>query len=282
MQTDSKYNIRTQYVSFLNPKSTKTEPNVTLRTFILDWVKDGKELSGSLIAREYTKKTGSSVTRQRVEALIKQLGAKTLRKIRNGVLILMLMGSLAAAQLSLRPATELALQIPQVRQWVYPQKAYAVEPSISISVPEGVVEIAQVASTSAGQTLPTPTPSVSWNEFVEAVDKVAPMYHFPKNVVLAQGALESGRGSSNFAIERNNYLGIGAFDSDPSQAFHYENAEQCVVEYMRLIKKNFPEAWANRDNPDQLLYHLKHNKKGNMYATDPNYIAKVKSMQEWE
>lgn len=168
MQTDSKYNIRTQYVSFLNPKSTKTEPNVTLRTFILDWVKDGKELSGSLIAREYTKKTGSSVTRQRVEALIKQLGAKTLRKIRNGVLILMLMGSLAAAQLSLRPATELALQIPQVRQWVYPQKAYAVEPSISISVPEGVVEIAQVASTSAGQTLPTPTPSVSNKEEVMA------------------------------------------------------------------------------------------------------------------
>ena len=128
---------------------------------------------------------------------------------------------------------------------------------------------------------PTPVPTEGWEEFVVAVDKVAPMYNFPKNVVLAQGALESGRGNSTFSKERNNYLGIGAYDNDPGQAFHFENEEQCVIEYMRLIKRNFPEAWANRDNPEALLHALKVNEKGMMYATDPNYETKVKSMREW-
>lgn len=164
-----------------------------------------------------------------------------------------------------------------VKPFVYP--VYAVEPTISNAISEGVV--ISSASNSAMLTPKVATPSASWQEFVEAVEKVAPMYNFPANVVLAQGALESARGNSTFAKERNNYLGIGAFDYDVNQAYQFENAEQCVVEYMRIIRKNFPEAWANRDNPDQLLYHLKHNKNGKVYATDPNYIAKVKSMKEW-
>lgn len=120
-----------------------------------------------------------------------------------------------------------------------------------------------------------------WEEFEIAVEKVAPMYNYPAKVVLAQGALESARGRSKFAQERNNFLGIGAYDSDPQKAFSFENAEQCVVEYMRLVKKNFPEAWENRDNPEKLLHALKKNSKGNMYATDPHYVTKVTSMKEW-
>lgn len=144
-----------------------------------------------------------------------------------------------------------------------------------------------VEKPSAGQTLPSPTPSPlivpgdNWDEFVAAVDKVAPIYSFPKNVVLAQAALESARGSSRYAVERNNFLGINAVDSNPNLAYTFENPEQCVVEYMRIIRKNFPEAWANRDNPEALLKHLKINKQGMMYATDPMYVNKVMSMKEW-
>jgi hypothetical protein len=124
-------------------------------------------------------------------------------------------------------------------------------------------------------------PANKWEEFVIAAEKVAEIYNFPVNVVLAQGALESARGKSNFALQRNNFLGIGAYDSDPNQAFYFENPEQCVIEYMRVIKRNFPEAWSHRDNPDKLLELLVSNSKGRKYATDPHYVGKVKKMPEW-
>lgn len=120
-----------------------------------------------------------------------------------------------------------------------------------------------------------------WAAFVIAAHKVAPMYNYPVEVVLAQGALESAHGTSKFSIDRNNFLGIGAYDSDPNSAFHYENPEQCVIEYMRLIKRNFPEAWSHRDNKEVLLKALKVNSAGKMYATDPEYVSKVMSMKEW-
>lgn len=124
-------------------------------------------------------------------------------------------------------------------------------------------------------------PTPGWEGFVKAAHKVSKIYNFPVNVVLAQGALESARGNSRYAIERNNYLGINAVDSNPNLAYTFENSEQCVIEWARIIKKNFPQAWANRDNPEKFLYHLKHNDRGNMYATDVNYINKVTSMAEW-
>lgn len=141
-----------------------------------------------------------------------------------------------------------------------------------------VLDVKPTSSNSAT----TPESEYQWSDFVAAAEKVSEIYNFPSQVVLAQGALESSRGTSTFAKERNNFLGIGAYDSDPNQAFHFENPEQCVVEYMRLIRKNFPEAWANRENPEELLKKLKVNSKGNMYATDPNYVEKVMSMNEWK
>lgn len=141
---------------------------------------------------------------------------------------------------------------------------------------------------SENEVMPTPTPTPEmpptkgWEGFERAVDRIAPLYNFPKNVVLAQAALESAHGNSNFSKDRNNYLGIGAYDSDPNQAFRFENSEQCVIEYMRIIKRNFPEAWAQRDNPEALLKALKVNSKGMMYATDPLYVQKVMSMREWD
>lgn len=136
---------------------------------------------------------------------------------------------------------------------------------------------------------PVPTPSESpdpvaqnkWDEFVIASKKVCKIYNFPCQVVIAQGALESAHGRSNFCQHRNNCLGIGAYDDNPNNAFVYENMEQSVIQYMMLIKKTFPEAWANRSNPDMVIFRLKYNSNGSFYASDPNYVAKVKAMPEW-
>jgi hypothetical protein len=128
---------------------------------------------------------------------------------------------------------------------------------------------------------PEPEPTTEWEAFVQAATKVSKIYNYPANVVIAQGALESARGNSNFCKTRHNCLGIGAYDSDPNQAYVFENYEQSVVEYMRIIRKNFPEAWAQRENPEALLKALKVNSNGKMYATDEKYVEKVMSMREW-
>jgi flagellum-specific peptidoglycan hydrolase FlgJ len=129
---------------------------------------------------------------------------------------------------------------------------------------------------------PTPTPqSDKWSEFIKAVHKVAPMFNFPEKVVIAQCAHESAHGTSEFAQLRNNFCGIGAFTDTPDMAYSYENAEQCVIDYMITIRSNFPEAWASRNNPEQLLNLLENNSWGLMYATDTSYVSEVMSMPEW-
>lgn len=132
-----------------------------------------------------------------------------------------------------------------------------------------------------GEVSPDPsltlTEQTNWNSFVRAAYEVAPIYEYPVNVILAQAALESARGTSKFAKERFNYFGIGAFDHNPDMAFTYENQKQVIIEYMRLIKAHYPEAYAQRKNPDLMIEAIK---EGG-YATDTNYVAKIKGMREW-
>lgn len=129
----------------------------------------------------------------------------------------------------------------------------------------------------------SPEPSLTlqdqtnWNSFIRAAYEVAPIYEYPVNVILSQAALESARGTSKYARERFNYFGIGAFDHNPDMAFSYENQKQVIIEYMRLIKAYYPEAYAQRKNPDAMIELIK---EGG-YASDPNYVAKVKGMREW-
>lgn len=149
-----------------------------------------------------------------------------------------------------------------------------------------VVKAAELISPVPIGFVPSPVPTTipqpsKWLEFKQAAQKVAQIYNFPINVVLAQGALESAHGTSNYCVTRNNCLGIGAVDWNPDQAYTYENMEQSIVEYMRLIRKNFPQAWEARSNPDMVIFRLKINRDGLQYATDANYIDKVKSMPEW-
>jgi hypothetical protein len=157
-----------------------------------------------------------------------------------------------------------------------PIKAQAAELSKKITL------ISPLASSPTPEITDTPIPSEPWDQFVIAAQKISKIYNYPPQVVIAQAALESHRGDSFYARTRNNYLGIGAYDVDPDNAYAFENVEQCVIEYMQLVRKNFPEAWSNRDNAEKLLKLLEDNSKGNYYASDPDYVSKVMQQAEWE
>lgn len=130
---------------------------------------------------------------------------------------------------------------------------------------------------------PTPTQQETqdWEAFKKAAVLISKIYNYPANVVIAQCALESKHGTSEFARERNNYCGIGAVDDDPNQAYRFENQEQMLIYYMNMIKNNFGDTWDYRDNAETLLYKLENNSAGVVYASDPRYVSKVMNQQEW-
>lgn len=159
---------------------------------------------------------------------------------------------------------------------------YNLNPIEKVKV-ESVKAVEYFSPTPQPTPTPRPTPGAKWLAFKMAAQKVCPMFNYPCNVVIAQGQLESGYGSSGFCIERNNCLGIGAVDWSPGNAFTFENMEQSIIKYMDVIRKNFPTAWKHRDNPDEMIKYIKYDPAtDNMYATDPDYIQKVKSMPEWK
>lgn len=132
----------------------------------------------------------------------------------------------------------------------------------------------------AQEATPTPEPvkvAENWDDFIKSAMKIAPIYNYPVKVLLAQAALESARGTSHYATTRNNYFGMNAVDWNPDLAYTYENQEQAIIDYILTIRSNFPDAWAVRDNPEEMIVRIK---AGN-YATDPDYIAKVMNMNEW-
>lgn len=123
----------------------------------------------------------------------------------------------------------------------------------------------------------TPEEEQDWAAMKRMAHKLAPLYDYPVKIILGQMALESARGTSKYCVERHNCFGIGAYDHDPDQAFYFENKEQAIIEYMRLIKAYYPDAYALRDNPDAMIVAIH---QGG-YATDPDYVTKVKALKEW-
>jgi hypothetical protein len=105
-------------------------------------------------------------------------------------------------------------------------------------------------------------------------------YGIPWETVVAQGILESASGTSKFAKERNNFFGIGAFDSNPDNAYSYPTPKEGWEGYY----KNIVQTSVYRDNgvfqeptitdPYKYLEAIK--KAG--YATDPKYVDKVSNL----
>lgn len=103
-------------------------------------------------------------------------------------------------------------------------------------------------------------------------------YGIPWETVMAQGIIESNSGTSRFARERNNFFGIGAFDSNPNNAHSFATPEDGWRGYFENIKNTVTYSTHGAfDHPGDPYGYLVAIKEAG-YATDPNYIEKVSSV----
>lgn len=125
---------------------------------------------------------------------------------------------------------------------------------------------------------PTPTPDVrQWDNFKKYIANESLKRGYDPGAVVSQKAIESARGTSDFAKNRFNYGGIGAYDADPNQAFSFKSPEDYTNYYFKMIEKRFPKAYAVRGNAQSYAEELK---KAN-YATDPDYVWKILNTPEF-
>lgn len=118
---------------------------------------------------------------------------------------------------------------------------------------------------------PVPNPQTFWENFTNLIRTEASKRGYNPDILIRQKALESDFGRSNFATQRNNFGGVGAYTENPDNAFSYDSPLDYLNAYFDLIKKNYPEAYANRANPEKYVQGL----KNGGYATDPKYVWKV-------
>ena len=116
-----------------------------------------------------------------------------------------------------------------------------------------------------------------WERFTSEALRLAKQHGFAPQVPIAQCALESHKGTSSFALNRNNFCGLGAFDSNPDNAMRFESPEECAQYWVLLISKRYKQAWNNRTDPLKMLSYI----KDGGYASDPNYVSKVLLMPEF-
>lgn len=118
-----------------------------------------------------------------------------------------------------------------------------------------------------------------WTEFVKRANRISEEMDYPLSVLLGQAALESARGTSHYAQTRHNFFGIGAYDSNPDQAFSYEDLDAGIRGYISLISndKRYAEAYSLKDKPYEMIQAI----KNAGYATDPYYVSKVINLPEF-
>ncbi|MDO4528053.1 MAG: glucosaminidase domain-containing protein [bacterium] len=126
-------------------------------------------------------------------------------------------------------------------------------------------------------------------QFIETYHDIAVTlstnYGIPWETVMAQGILESASGSSNFARERNNFFGIGAYDSNPENAFSYATPQEGWEGYYKNIVNTSvyrENGVFSRNSPhgDTVIDPIAYAKaiKAAGYATDPDYVSKLTSL----
>lgn len=103
-------------------------------------------------------------------------------------------------------------------------------------------------------------------------------YGIPWEAVMAQGILESTSGTSTFAVERNNFFGIGAFDSNPDNAYSYDTPEEGWRGYYENIRVTATYRQHGAFNYPGDPYGYIEAIKAAGYATDSDYVSKVHSL----
>ena len=122
----------------------------------------------------------------------------------------------------------------------------------------------------------------SHDAFINRVGKAARSlwkpYHIYPSVMVAAACLESDYGNSDFARERKNYFGIGAFDSNPGNAYSYKTEKQAMEAYPKVF-------WSGKDSVGYRKVILSPNADRqamavheSAYATDPDYYTKLRDI----
>ena len=144
---------------------------------------------------------------------------------------------------------------------------------ISQSAPEHVSDVKNYLQSN-------PQQSGDWNSLVQQAIPIANHYGINPAVMVGQMALESGRGSSNFAKTRNNLFGYQAYDSNPNMAKSYQTPQQSMMDYAQLITGDprYRGAAGLYNDPIGQLTAI----KNAGYATDPDYIQKITSLPEFK
>ena len=143
--------------------------------------------------------------------------------------------------------------------------------------PQGMVKGVQAQEPTRMPT-PTPTPTLKeWGNYEKYIADQARARGYHPGVIVSQKAIESARGQSRYAKERNNYGGVGAYDSNPDNAFTYASPEAYLDSYFKLIEKRYPKAYQNRKDPRKFARYLK---EGG-YASDPDYEWKLQNTPEF-
>lgn len=91
--------------------------------------------------------------------------------------------------------------------------------------------------------------------------------------LVAHAALETGWGTSSILNDKNNWFGIGAFDSSPYEsAYGFNNLEAGIIEGAKWISRNYTQQGQNT------LHSMRFNNGVHEYATDPEWANKIGSI----
>jgi flagellum-specific peptidoglycan hydrolase FlgJ len=138
-----------------------------------------------------------------------------------------------------------------------------------------------------------------YNRLVAAAVAAMKQTGIPASVTIAQGMLESAKGTSKLATEANNFFGIKAQDGDgwkgptitistweyigghnitvDAQFRKYPDMEASVLDHARfLLHPRYSKAFAVRDDYQAFCHEIA--KAG--YATDPEYPQKLINLIE--
>lgn len=92
--------------------------------------------------------------------------------------------------------------------------------------------------------------------------------------LVAHAALETGWGTSSILKNKNNWFGIGAFDSSPYEsAYGFNNLEAGIIEGAKWISKNYTQ-----DGQETLWKMINDPEGWHNYATDPQWATKIASI----
>ena len=98
-------------------------------------------------------------------------------------------------------------------------------------------------------------------------------------LMIAHAFLESGRGTSQYARERNNIYGIAAYDDDPDRAARFESLADCIDYYAGWVTRQWLHPWGNRWAGAPSLAAMNRGREVDgtrlPYATDPEWAQKI-------